>query len=68
MPLLEKFENIPSSNLGVFPIMCYTIHAQKEWRNGRGYLRDACLSAQDRFKKVLDYFRIAYQGNTHGEA
>ena len=48
--------------------MCYTIHAQKEWRNGRGYLRDACLSAQDRFKKVLDYFRIVYQGNTHGEA
>ena len=32
----------------------------KEWRNERGYLRDTCLSAQDRFKKYLDYFRIPY--------
>ena len=32
----------------------------KEWRNERGYLRDTCLSAQDRFKKYLDYFRISY--------
>ena len=32
----------------------------KEWRNEHGYLRDTCLSAQDRFKKYLDYFRIPY--------
>lgn len=32
----------------------------KKWRNERGYLRDTCLSAQDRFKKYLDYFRIPY--------
>ena len=32
----------------------------KEWQNERGYLRDTCLSAQDRFKKCLDYFRISY--------
>ena len=32
----------------------------KEWRNERGYLLDTCLSAQDRFKKYLDYFRIPY--------
>lgn len=32
----------------------------KEWRNERSYLRDTCLSAQDRFKKYLDYFRIPY--------
>lgn len=32
----------------------------KEWQNERGYLRDTCLSAQDRFKKYLDYFRISY--------
>lgn len=31
-----------------------------EWRKEKGYLRDTCLTAQDRFKKVLDYFRIAY--------
>ena len=34
----------------------------KEWSNERGYLRDTCLSAQDRFKKYLDYFRIPYDG------
>ena len=33
----------------------------KEWQNGRGYLRDTCLSAQDRFKKYLDYFRVPYE-------
>lgn len=33
----------------------------KEWQNARGYLRDACLSAQGRFKKYLDYFRIPYE-------
>ena len=32
----------------------------KEWQTERGYLRDTCLSAQDKFKKYLDYFRIPY--------
>ena len=32
----------------------------KEWQTERGYLRDTCLSAQDRFKKYLDYFRVPY--------
>jgi Fic family protein len=32
----------------------------KEWSNERGYLIDTCLTAQDRFKKYLDYFRISY--------
>ena len=32
----------------------------KEWQNECGYLRDTCLSAQDRFKKYLDYFRVPY--------
>ena len=31
-----------------------------EWDNERGYLMDTCLTAQDRFKRYLDYFRIAY--------
>ena len=30
-----------------------------EWNNERGYLRDTCLTAQDRFKKVLSYFNIS---------
>lgn len=33
-----------------------------EWNTERGYLIDICLSAQDKFKKYLDYFRIPYQG------
>ena len=32
----------------------------KEWDNEKGYLRDTCLMAQDRYKKYLDYFRIKY--------
>ena len=32
----------------------------KEWERERGYLRDTCLAAQDKFKKYLDYFRIPY--------
>ena len=32
----------------------------KEWNNERGYLVDTCLTAQDRYKAYLDYFRINY--------
>ena len=32
----------------------------KEWNNEKGYLMDACLTAQDRYKEYLDYFRISY--------
>ena len=31
-----------------------------EWDDLRGYLMDTCLTAQDRFKKTLDDFRIKY--------
>lgn len=30
----------------------------KEWDNEKGYLTDTCLTAQDRYKVYLDYFRI----------
>lgn len=33
----------------------------KEWDTEKGYLMDTCLTAQDRFKAYLDYFRIPYQ-------
>ena len=33
----------------------------KEWDNEKGYLRDTCLTAQDRYKKLLDYFEIKYE-------
>ena len=32
----------------------------KERNNERGYLRDTCLTAQDKYKAYLDYFRIEY--------
>ena len=32
----------------------------KEWDRERGYLTDTCLTAQDRFKAYLNYFRIPY--------
>ena len=32
-----------------------------EWDKERGYLIDTCLTAQDRFKKLLDYFRVKYE-------
>ena len=32
-----------------------------EWHNEQGYLIDTCLSAQDKYKKWLDYFGIAYR-------
>ncbi len=32
----------------------------KEWNNEKGYLTDTCLTAQDKYKAYLDYFRIGY--------
>ena len=32
----------------------------KEWNNEKGYLTDTCLTAQDKYKAYLDYFRIQY--------
>lgn len=31
-----------------------------EWPRIPDYLRDTCLTAQDTFRRILDYFRIAY--------
>lgn len=39
----------------------YYYRGLHEWSNEKGYLLDTCLTAQDRFKKYLDYFRIPYQ-------
>lgn len=33
----------------------------QNWGNINGYLRDTCLTAQDNFKGVLDYYRIRYK-------
>lgn len=32
----------------------------KEWESEKGFLKDTCRSAQDKFKTCLDYFNIPY--------
>ncbi len=32
----------------------------REWNNVQGYLTDTCLTAQDNYKALLDYFKIKY--------
>ena len=33
----------------------------REWGHINGYLLDTCLSAQDSYKALLDYFKVSYQ-------
>ena len=39
----------------------YYYRGLKEWNKERGYLRDTCLTAQDQYKRYLEYFRISYK-------
>lgn len=32
----------------------------QEWEKAHGYLIDTCLTAQDKYKAILDYFKIVY--------
>ena len=38
----------------------YYYRGLQEWRREKGYLRDTCLTAQDLFIKILEYFQIPY--------
>ena len=38
----------------------YYYRGLKEWTTQKGYLIDTCLTAQDKYKTYLDYFRIPY--------
>lgn len=38
----------------------YYYRGLKEWHKEKGYLIGTCLTAQDRYKVALDYFRIGY--------
>lgn len=38
----------------------YYYRGLKEWQNERGFLRETCLAAQDKFKRWLDYFKVRY--------
>lgn len=44
-------------------IKMYYYRGLSEWGHINGYLRDTCLTAQDRYKKYLDYFQIPYTDN-----
>ena len=39
----------------------YYYRGLKEWNEEKGYLLDTCLTAQDRYKAYLDYFRIRFE-------
>jgi hypothetical protein len=32
----------------------------REWGHINGFLTDTCLTAQDKYKSLLDYFQISY--------
>ena len=38
----------------------YYYRGLDRWEEVRGYLLDTCLTAQDRYREILDYFRITY--------
>ena len=38
----------------------YYYRGLDRWEDIRGYLLDTCLTAQDRYRAILDYFRITY--------
>ena len=39
----------------------YYYRGLREWKSTPGYLTDTCLTAQDHYKKLLDYFQIKYR-------
>ncbi len=39
----------------------YYYRGLKEWNQEKGYLIDTCLTAQDKYKAYLDFFRIEYK-------
>lgn len=55
-----KYNNVPFIIDDDLKLFYY--RGLKEWSNEKGFLLDICLTAQDRFKKYLDYFRIPYDG------
>ena len=38
----------------------YYYRGLNEWKKEKNYLMDTCLTAQDKFKIILDYFKIRY--------
>ena len=61
---LIMFKECLKYNIGPFIIednlKMFYYRGLKEWNNEKGYLTDTCLTAQDKYKAYLDYFRIKY--------
>ena len=38
----------------------YYYRGLREWKNERGWLRDTCLAAQDRFRDLMEEFGVEY--------
>lgn len=53
-----KYNIVPFIIEDDFKLLYY--RGLKEWEIEKGYLTDTCLSAQDKYKAYLDYFRIEY--------
>lgn len=54
-----KYNIVPFINEDNLKMFYY--RGLKEWYREKGYLRDTCLTAQDKYKAYLDYFRIKYK-------
>ena len=64
---LIMFEECLKNNIVPFIIdeelKLFYYRGLKEWKNEKGYLTDTCLLAQDKYKKILDYFKIDYSSS-----
>lgn len=61
---LIMFKECLSHNIVPFIIMdelkMFYYRGLQEWKQTPGYLTDTCLTAQDYYKKLLDYFEVKY--------
>ena len=61
---LIMFKECPKHGIVPFIIeddlKMYYYRGLKDWDTEKGYLTDTCLTAQDKYKTYLDYFRIEY--------
>lgn len=61
---LIMFKECLSHNIVPFIIMdelkMFYYRGLQEWKQTLGYLTDTCLTAQDYYKKLLDYFEVKY--------
>lgn len=65
---LIMFKECLCNNIVPFIILdrvkAYYYHGLQNWPSVKGFLYDTCLSGQDYFKSLCDYFRIEYKLST----